>query len=359
MKMIVVAVMMLSMISVTFYQIRRNRRMKSLAEDHTKVAPFVMISASLVLISEMSVSAFSASWYVMTADIMPSVLGMWILASSVSEHTFAKWSAWILVAVNMLFISFHICRMAGVREEMSDRHAVMLVSLTTLVLMAVFMWLNFARMKNIRSFIGNGGVWTNVCLVVEVAYLCFILIAAAMLQSASPVAGFLISGGALLAMGVRITNDSKFLIWQSQERRIVESMRATPMSSVADASRLDEIYKDLYERIVDYFEAEKPYLDGELTINLLVKELYSNKMYISRAISHFTGRNFCQFVNYYRVVHSMESFRNNPDLKVHELAAMSGFNTIVSYNMAFRLFMGENPSEWCRKEKSRLIKKGK
>ncbi len=357
MKMIVAVSMILSMIFVAFYQIRKNSRMKPLAETHAKMAPLVMISSSLVLMSEVLVP--SASWYVMTADIMPSVMAMWILASSVPEPAFAKCSAGILVAVNLLFISFHICRMAGMQGSMSDRQAVMLVSLLVVILMAVFLELNLERMKNIKSFIGNGGIWTNVCLVIEVVYLWFIIIAAALLQSVSPVAGFLISGGALLAMGVRIMTDSKFLIWQSQERRIVESMRVTSISSVADAARIDEIYKDLYERIVDYFEAEKPYLDGDLTINLLVRELYSNKMYISRAISHFTGRNFCQFVNYYRVVHSMDSFRNNPDLKVHELATMSGFNTIVSYNMAFRLFMGENPSEWCRKEKSRLIKKGK
>jgi transcriptional regulator GlxA family with amidase domain len=47
------------------------------------------------------------------------------------------------------------------------------------------------------------------------------------------------------------------------------------------------------------------------------------------------------------------------DLKIAELANMSGFNSVVSYNMAFRLFMNENPSEWCRKEraKSKIKKK--
>jgi hypothetical protein len=38
---------------------------------------------------------------------------------------------------------------------------------------------------------------------------------------------------------------------------------------------------------------------------------------------------------------------------------MCGFNTIVSYNMAFKLFMGENPSDWCRKEKIRIFRKAK
>jgi phosphoglucomutase len=52
----------------------------------------------------------------------------------------------------------------------------------------------------------------------------------------------------------------------------------------------------------------------------------------------------------------MDSFRNNPTLKVAELSSLSGFNSVVSYTSAFRLFMNETPSEWCRKERSKLLK---
>ena len=133
-------------------------------------------------------------------------------------------------------------------------------------------------------------------------------------------------------------------------------MKLTKVETALDPSGIDDVYQDIYERVVTYFETEKPFLDSELTINDLVKVLYSNKLYISRAISQFTGRNFCQFVNYYRVTYSMEMFRDNLDLKIHDLATGSGFNSDVSYNMAFRLFMGETPGEWCRKERSRKLK---
>ena len=101
------------------------------------------------------------------------------------------------------------------------------------------------------------------------------------------------------------------------------------------------------------------YLNSSLTINDVVKVVFTNKLYISRAISQFTGRNFCQFVNYYRVTYSVRTFRDNPALKVAELALMSGFNSVVSFSMAFRLYMGESPSDWCRKERSRLIRRKK
>ena len=126
--------------------------------------------------------------------------------------------------------------------------------------------------------------------------------------------------------------------------------------SVNPENKAGEQYKDLYERIIRYFETEKPYLDGNLTINNVVKVVYSNKVYISKAICHYTGRNFRQFVNYHRVMYSMDVFRANPELKVSELSEMCGFNTMVSFTMAFRLFMNETPSEWCRKERAKILK---
>ena len=109
-------------------------------------------------------------------------------------------------------------------------------------------------------------------------------------------------------------------------------------------------------RSILHFEMEKPFLNGNLSINDVVRVVYSNKVYISKAICHYTGRNFCQFVNYYRIKYSTECFKANHDLKIHEISSMSGFNSIVTFNMAFRLYMGENPSDWCRKEKGRYVK---
>ena len=116
--------------------------------------------------------------------------------------------------------------------------------------------------------------------------------------------------------------------------------------------------KEIFDRVVDYFESDLPYLRGNLVIEDLVKVVYANKLYISRAIGRCAGRNFCQFVNYYRVRHSVDVFRQNPDLKVIELAGQCGFNSVVSFTMAFKLYMNENPSDWIRKERSRMIKFG-
>ena len=143
---------------------------------------------------------------------------------------------------------------------------------------------------------------------------------------------------------------------RNHERIILESLNDVPSSMVSGRISPDELYKDIFDRIVDHFERDMPFLCGDLVIEDLVKVVFANKLYISRAISRCAGRNFCQFVNYYRVKHSVEVFRQNPDLKVAELACQCGFNSVGSFTMAFKLYMNENPSDWIRQERSRMIK---
>ena len=133
-------------------------------------------------------------------------------------------------------------------------------------------------------------------------------------------------------------------------------MKISHVDAARDISGTAVLYKNLYDRVLEYFAESKPYLDPNLTINEVAAVVFSNRLYISKAISQFTGRNFCQFVNYYRVVHAIELYRGNSNLKVLELANLSGFNSAVSFGMAFKLYMGEKPGDWCRREKSRLDK---
>ena len=118
----------------------------------------------------------------------------------------------------------------------------------------------------------------------------------------------------------------------------------------------DDPYREIYDRITAYFDKSMPYLNSGLTIADIGRGVFSNKLYISKAISQYTGRNFCQFVNYHRVAYSVNLFRKNPDLNVTELANASGFNNVASFSTAFKLFMNENPSDWCRRERVLLIK---
>lgn len=111
----------------------------------------------------------------------------------------------------------------------------------------------------------------------------------------------------------------------------------------------DDSNWDLYVRVVDYFENEQPYLNPYLSLQNIASELFTNKVYVSKAITMYSGRNFCQFVNYYRVRYSMSVARNNPMVSVRELAARSGFNNVTTFTTAFQSYVKAHPKDWIRK----------
>ncbi len=350
---------MMSLAFVTAGGFVLNRRRKARADKMMTRTYAILVYAALLVLLDMLVSGPELSLDMVTLDLMPYAASLWILSSSLLDTNVMKWGLRLQLFSGLCTSCFHFGRIFIGLELPSSRVVVYIVSLISVIMILLFICALAERMKNVKSLMKNGTVWATVSLSVDIVYFFFFIIAAALLQEGFVALATLILAGQLSAVGARILSDSKFLIWQRQESLIIESMKVTSVTSASDPSHIDDVYKELYERIVAYFELKKPYLDSDLTINDIVKDIYSNKLYISKAISQFTGRNFCQFVNYYRIIHSMECFRKNPELKIHELATMNGFNSVVSYSMAFRLFMGETPSEWYRKEKSRLLKKGK
>jgi len=121
-------------------------------------------------------------------------------------------------------------------------------------------------------------------------------------------------------------------------------LRTTPELALNEDARMSA----LYARIVSYMENKRPYLDDNFDINRFSTLMLSNRTYLSKTINYFSGRNFKQFVNYYRVMYSMDLMKKDPRLSVMELAMMSGFHSVVTYNMAFRLNMNDTPANYKR-----------
>ncbi len=114
-----------------------------------------------------------------------------------------------------------------------------------------------------------------------------------------------------------------------------------------DMSKMNQIY----ERAISLMEEKRLFLDSGLCLNDIAVATYTNKTYLSKTINALSGRNFKQFVNYYRVCYAAELMKKDPRIPVTNAAMMCGFNSTVSFNMAFKLNMGETPSGY----KERII----
>lgn len=111
-----------------------------------------------------------------------------------------------------------------------------------------------------------------------------------------------------------------------------------------DAAAIDQY---LYDRCCRYMMERKPFLVPLFSLQDLAGAVYTNKAYLSKTINRYSGKNFRQYVNYYRVMYAMELFRNNMSLRVTDLADLSGFRSQTVFLRSFKQVMGETPSIWC------------
>lgn len=340
----------------------RNIRYKALATLNRWYGSAALCSCAILMICDLVAGEGVINR--IPVDMMVPLISLSVLTNTFMEVAYKKAIVLAAICVSALMSLYYILCAAGVLMPAPPEVMRIVAVVLAGIWLAVYVWTVWRRLWRIHALMQSGTVWTVMCLAVDSLYalsLVFLIGFYAAFPDCRWVCAvsFLFLTLVLMALGARIAYDSVFSVFQKHERRIVESMRISPVESASVSPGEENVYKELYDRIQTFFDEEKPFLNGNLTINDVVARVFSNKVYISRAICQCTGRNFCQYVNYHRVMFAMECFRHNPELKISELWPLCGFNTIVSFNMAFRLIMEENPSDWCRKEKIRLSKKRK
>ena len=143
-----------------------------------------------------------------------------------------------------------------------------------------------------------------------------------------------------------------------KEARLREALSNPALADIPQsdysAAAIDQY---LYDRCCKYMMERRPFLVDNYSLQDLANALFTNRAYLSKTINKFSGRNFCAYVNYYRIMYALELFRANMSLKVVELAELSGFHSNTSFYQAFRSVMGEPPSHWCSRVRKGVRKK--
>lgn len=360
----VALVVMMMSLSVAGLLIMKNIKAKSLAGRKSWIVPILLFISSCLLLCDMAAGKGTA--FRMPLDLMLSLLALSSVASSVLPEKEAFILSVLACAAESGLAVYYLLCASSVMDILPDDIMVCSAALVSVCMAGIFMYGVLCRLSDVRAVMASANAMSGVSLMADVVYLCIFLsemIMMLLLFGTHGDAGgmascvfVLLFGAGQAAYGLREYSGTAFLFMRKLETRIAGAVKAAGLELAVMRPKPDDSYKEVYTRVLLYFEEEKPYLNGELTINDVVKGVYTNKLYISRAISQYAGKNFCQFVNWHRVKYSVESYRMNPEMTVTDLWQNCGFNSVVSYNMAFKLFMGENPGEWCRKEKARLAR---
>ena len=206
-----------------------------------------------------------------------------------------------------------------------------------------------------RLLFGPDAVWSAVEEYAKLAHIAFILpvgLLASVFAGASGTLRWIpacILACIYAAQYVRTYTGLTLVMTRTSEDKIKDLARiiAGNRLSTEDESELVRM-KSVYARCVKLMNEKKPFLDPDMGLDDLASLVYCNRSYLSRSINTFSGVNFRQFVNRCRIDYAQTLIDKDPHLKVSELSTMCGFNTPVSFTMAFKLNTGVVPSDYIR-----------
>lgn len=127
-----------------------------------------------------------------------------------------------------------------------------------------------------------------------------------------------------------------------------EMLQPSPVNdeSVNDTFDPDAESRQLMNKILEYFSAEKPYLDHKLRVDEVAEKLETNRKAVASALKNHDHHNFNTFCNIYRVEEAKKLLVST-DLENYTLEAIgdkSGFGSRQSFYAVFQQSTGMRPT---------------
>ena len=116
-----------------------------------------------------------------------------------------------------------------------------------------------------------------------------------------------------------------------------------------------EELKSIFNRTVTLVKEEQHFLNKNLKLSDLAKELSYNERQLSRSINKFSDGNFNKFINSFRIGHSKELLVGEKfdHFTIEAIAGECGFSYKVSFYNAFKSEIGMSPTQFLALKKSK------
>jgi AraC-like DNA-binding protein len=106
---------------------------------------------------------------------------------------------------------------------------------------------------------------------------------------------------------------------------------------------------ELYEQVEQKMQDERLYRIKDLSQDMIAEMLKTNRTYVSQTIIDHSGKKFREYIKEYRIKEAMEILADPKKSIVYSIDAISemvGFNSIATFNAAFKQFTGLTPSQF-------------
>ena len=101
------------------------------------------------------------------------------------------------------------------------------------------------------------------------------------------------------------------------------------------------------DRVAQFMETEKPFLNANLSLNQLARQIGMTSRDLSFVINHGFAKNFFDFIGDYRISHAMTLLDQPQEGRtILEVMVESGFNSKSVFNTAFKHKTGMTPTQY-------------
>ncbi len=114
------------------------------------------------------------------------------------------------------------------------------------------------------------------------------------------------------------------------------------------------VLEEKYQKLLSYFEENKPFLDENLSLQDLSIALGIHQKSLSTIINQKTNKNFFDFVNSYRVdyFNSQVLLPKNQQYTLLSIAYNAGFGSKSAFNRAYKKKTNKTPTQYLKELKS-------
>ncbi len=104
--------------------------------------------------------------------------------------------------------------------------------------------------------------------------------------------------------------------------------------------------KLLFRKVEKVMSEKRPYLESDFSMDDLSKLVFVNRSFLSKTINKISHMNFRTYINSYRIKYAASLIKKDPRMRFRDVAYMSGFNSLPTFNSAFKDVMSMRPSDY-------------
>ena len=148
-----------------------------------------------------------------------------------------------------------------------------------------------------------------------------------------------------------LKNDTRYADFH---KRLYPQFSVTEKNQEKKLPLLNEETANKYtSKLLKFLNHEQPFLNPNVTLRSLAEQVEIHPNLVSWLLNEKMGKNFNEFINYYRVEHfkKLASDSSNSNFSLIGLAYESGFNSKTVFNTFFKKETGVTPSEYIKGHK--------